>query len=46
MKTENKLLLGITTLIVVIVAVISIFGMILYNDSPEILQGEIEFLLE
>ena len=42
MKTENKLLLGITTLIVVIVAVISIFGMILYNDSPDILQGEIE----
>ena len=42
MKTENKLLLEITTLIVVIVAVISIFGMILYNDSPDILQGEIE----
>ena len=42
MKTENRLLLGITTLIVVIVAIISIFGMILYNDSPDILQGEIE----
>ncbi len=42
MKTENKLLFGITTLIVVIVAIISIFGMILCKDSPEILQGEIE----
>ena len=42
MKTENRLILGITTLTVVIVAVISIFGMILYNDSPQILQGEIE----
>ena len=42
MNTENKLLLRITTLIVVIVAVISIFGMILYKDTPQILQGEIE----
>ena len=42
MKTDNKLLLGITTVIVVIVAIISIFGMILYNDAPEILQGEME----
>ena len=42
MNTDNKLLLKITTLIVVIVAVISIFGMVLYNDSPQILQGEIE----
>ena len=42
MKTENRLLLGITTLIVAVVAVISIFGMILYKDSPELLQGEIE----
>jgi HlyD family secretion protein len=42
MKTENRLLLGITTVIVAVVAVISIFGMILYNDSPQILQGEIE----
>lgn len=42
MNTDNKLLLKITTLIVVIVAVISIFGMVLYKDSPEILQGEIE----
>lgn len=42
MNTENKLLLKITTLIVVIVAIISIFGMILYGDTPEILQGEIE----
>lgn len=42
MNTENKLLLRVTTLIVVIVAVISIFGMILYKDTPQILQGEIE----
>lgn len=42
MKTENRLLLGITTVIVAVVAVISIFGMILYNDTPELLQGEIE----
>ena len=42
MNTENKLLLRVTTLIVVIVAVISIVGMILYKDTPEILQGEIE----
>ena len=42
MNTENKLILKITTLVVVIVAVISIFGMILYKDSPQILQGEIE----
>ena len=42
MNTENKLLLRITTLIVIIVAVISIFGMILYKDTPQILQGEIE----
>ena len=42
MKTENRLLLGITTVIVAVVAVISIFGMILHKDSPELLQGEIE----
>ncbi|MBR2437964.1 MAG: efflux RND transporter periplasmic adaptor subunit [Bacteroidales bacterium] len=42
MKTDNRLLLKITTLIVVIVAIISIFGMILTKDSPQILQGEIE----
>lgn len=42
MNTENKLLLRITALVVVIVAVISIFGMILYKDTPQILQGEIE----
>ncbi len=42
MNTENRLILKITSLLVVIVAVISIFGMILYNDSPQILQGEIE----
>ena len=42
MNTENKLLLKITTLIVVIVAFVSIFGMVLYRTSPEILQGEIE----
>lgn len=32
----------ITALVVVIAAVISIFGMILYSDSPQILQGEVE----
>ena len=42
MKTDNRLLLKITTLIVVVVAIISIFGMILTKDSPQILQGEIE----
>ncbi len=42
MNTENKLILKITALIVVIVAIISIFGMILNNDTPQILQGEIE----
>ena len=42
MNTENKLLLKITTLIVVIVAIISIFWMILYKDTPQILQGKIE----
>lgn len=42
MNTENKLLLKITTFIVVIVALISIFGMVLYKTAPEILQGEIE----
>ena len=42
MNTDNKLLLKITALITVIVAIISIFGMILHNDSPQILQGEIE----
>ena len=42
MNTENKLLLKITTLIVVVVAVISIFWMILYKDTPQILQGKIE----
>ncbi|MBQ8644829.1 MAG: HlyD family secretion protein, partial [Bacteroidales bacterium] len=42
MKTDNRLLLKITTLIVVIVAIISIFGMILTKDSTQILQGEIE----
>lgn len=42
MNKENKLILKITSLLVVIVAVISIFGMILYKDSPQILQGEIE----
>lgn len=42
MDTDNKLLLKITTLIVVIVAIISIFGMVLYKDAPTILQGEVE----
>ena len=42
MNTSNRLLLQITTLIIVIVAIISIFGMILYRDSPKTLQGEIE----
>ncbi len=42
MNTENKLLLKITTFVVVIVAIVSIFGMILYRNTPEILQGEIE----
>lgn len=42
MNTDNKLLLKITTLIVVTVAVISIFGIILCKDTPQILQGEIE----
>ena len=42
MDTDNKLILKITTLIVVIVAIISIFGMVLYKDSPTILQGEVE----
>ena len=32
----------ITALVVVIAAIISIFGMILYNDSPQVLQGEVE----
>ena len=42
MNTENKLIMKITALVVVIAAVISIFGMILYSDSPQILQGEVE----
>lgn len=42
MNTDNKLLLKITTLIVVLAAIISIFGMVLYKDSPTILQGEVE----
>ena len=42
MNTNNRLLLQITTLIIVIVAIISIFGMILYRDAPQIIQGEIE----
>lgn len=42
MNTENRLLLRITTLVVVVIAIISIFGIILYRDSPEILQGEID----
>ena len=42
MDTDNKLILKITTLIVVIVAIISIFGMVLYKDSPTLLQGEVE----
>ncbi len=42
MNTDNKLLLKITTCIVVTVAVISVFGMILCKDTPQILQGEIE----
>ena len=42
MNTENKLLLKITALIVVVVALVSIFGMVLYRTAPEILQGEIE----
>lgn len=42
MKSDNKLLLQITMLIIVIVAIISVFGMILYKDTPQILQGEIE----
>ena len=42
MNTENKLIMKITALVVVIAAIISIFGMILYNDSPQILQGEVE----
>lgn len=42
MNTDNKLLLKITILIVAITAVISIFCMVLYNDSPQILQGEME----
>lgn len=42
MNTGNKLLLQITTLIIVIVAIISIFGMILAKDTPQLLQGQIE----
>ena len=42
MNTENKLIMKITALVVVIAAIISIFGMILYNDSPQVLQGEVE----
>ena len=42
MNTDNKLLLKITVLIVATTAVISIFCMILYNDTPQILQGEVE----
>ena len=42
MNTENKLLLKITTLIVVVVALVSIFGMVLYRTAPEVLKGEIE----
>lgn len=42
MDTDNRLVLKITTLIVVIVAIISIFGMILHKDAPKILQGQVE----
>lgn len=42
MNTDNKLLLKITTMIVALAAIISIFGMVLYKDSPTILQGEVE----
>lgn len=42
MNNDEKLLFKITALIVVIVAIISIFGMVLYKDSPTILQGEVE----
>lgn len=42
MDKDNRLIFKITTLIVVIVAIISVFGMILYKDTPVLLQGEVE----
>lgn len=42
MDKDNRLIYKITMLVVVIVAIISIFGMILYRSAPTILQGQVE----
>ena len=42
MNQNNRILLHTITVIIIVVAIISIFGMILSKESPLILQGEIE----
>ncbi len=42
MNQNNRILLHTITVIIIVVAIISIFGMILSKESPQILQGEID----